>query len=482
MGGLGTDLYALQRQIKAAGLTSVTGRLYADDDVFDRLRGVADSGYATSPYIGPLSGLSLNSGYSTADAGSFATDPALIAASKLRSSLNSTGVPIKRAGRTRQTPLRTREEVAVVKSPPIDALVNNTDVYSNNFFAEMLIKLLGAEFGGGGTTAAGAAVVEEFAHSRGTGIHSVDGSGLTRGNRASPRQVVRLLQAMRTAPVGDDFIDDLALTGREGTVAERMHGSAADGRCRVKTGTLTGVSNLSGYCFNASGREMIFSVLMGSVGSLDSAHYEQDRIAAAVAASRAAPRQRPQAGFVEDLGPEFLRLGELRARVVAGDHVVGLLRDRVDDLAAGGLDQRRRLLAGEVRRGFRSGPGSSLRAAALARRSEGSSSSRRPFSRSFSISSQVASSASDSAIWTRHDRPDALDLLDLLGIGGVEGVDRAEVVGQRLGRHVADAGQPEGVEDALEGPAARGVDRREEVAGRDLAEALEPDEVLLVES
>jgi D-alanyl-D-alanine carboxypeptidase/D-alanyl-D-alanine-endopeptidase (penicillin-binding protein 4) len=284
MGGLGTDLYALQRQVKAAGLTSVTGRLYADDDVFDRLRGVADSGYATSPYIGPLSGLSLNSGYSTADAGSFATDPALVAASKLRASLNSSGVQIKRAVALGNAPEDRAETVAVVRSPPIDSLVNNTDVYSNNFFAEMLLKLVGAEFGAGGTTAAGAAVVEEFAHGRGTGIHAVDGSGLTRGNRASPRQVVRLLQAMRTAPVGDDFVDDLALAGHEGTVAARMEGTAADGRCRLKTGTLTGVSNLSGYCFNASGREMIFSVLMGSVGDLSLAHYEQDRIAAAIAA------------------------------------------------------------------------------------------------------------------------------------------------------------------------------------------------------
>ena len=283
LGGLGTDLYGLQRQVKAAGVTSVAGRLYADDDVFDRLRGVADSGYATSPYIGPLSGLSLNSGYSTADAGSFATDPALVAAAKLRSSLNSSGVQIARAVALGDAPEDRAKTVAVVQSPPIDSLVNNTDVYSNNFFAEMLLKLVGAEFGGGGTTAAGAAVVEEFAHSRGTGIHAVDGSGLTRGNRASPRQVVRLLQAMRTTPVGEDFVEDLALAGHEGTVAARMEGTAADGRCRVKTGTLTGVSNLSGYCFNASGREVIFSVLMAGVGDLSLAHYEQDRIAAAVA-------------------------------------------------------------------------------------------------------------------------------------------------------------------------------------------------------
>ena len=60
-------------------MTAVTGRLYADDDIFDRLRGVADSGYATSPYIGPLSGLAFDSGYSTAAAGSFASDPAMVA-------------------------------------------------------------------------------------------------------------------------------------------------------------------------------------------------------------------------------------------------------------------------------------------------------------------------------------------------------------------------------------------------------------------
>jgi D-alanyl-D-alanine carboxypeptidase/D-alanyl-D-alanine-endopeptidase (penicillin-binding protein 4) len=283
LGGLGTDLYGLTRQVRAAGLTAVTGKLYADDDVFDRRRGVADSGYATSPYIGPLSGLSLNSGYSTADASSFASDPARVAASKLLGSLIASGVRIRRGIALGDADEQEAETVAVVRSPSIEALANNTDVYSNNFFAEMLLKLVGAEFGSGGTTAAGAAVVEEFAATRGTGIHAVDGSGLTRGNRASPIQVVRLLQSMRTTPVGEDFVDALALTGREGTVAQRMRGGAAEARCRVKTGTLTGVSNLSGYCFNASGREVIFSVLMGSVGSLDLAHYEQDRIAAAVA-------------------------------------------------------------------------------------------------------------------------------------------------------------------------------------------------------
>src|SRR5262249_45344490 len=133
------------------------------------------------------------------------------------------------------------------------------------------------------TTADGTRVVEAFARSHGSGVHAVDGSGLTRSNRASPSQVVHLLASLREEALGKDFIDDLALAGHEGTVAERMHGTAADGRCRTKTGTLTGVSNLSGYCFNADGKTMIFSILMGSVGDLELAHAEQDLIAAGVA-------------------------------------------------------------------------------------------------------------------------------------------------------------------------------------------------------
>jgi D-alanyl-D-alanine carboxypeptidase/D-alanyl-D-alanine-endopeptidase (penicillin-binding protein 4) len=174
-------------------------------------------------------------------------------------------------------------ELARVESPPLTEIVNTTDVYSYNFFAEMLIKLLGARFGGVGSTSAGASVVEAFARAHGSAVHAVDGSGLTRGNRASPLQIVRLLQAMRGTAVGDEFIQDLALAGHEGTVADRMHGTAANGRCRTKTGTISAVSNLSGYCFNRSGRVMIFSILMASVHDLYLAHYEQDRIAAAVA-------------------------------------------------------------------------------------------------------------------------------------------------------------------------------------------------------
>ncbi len=283
LAGLGTDIFALTPQVKAAGIASVTGRLYADDTIFDRLRGVADSGYATSSYIGPLSGLDLNSGFRGATSSSgFAADPAKLAASKLARSLQHAGVDLPSQVALGATPLDA-ERVAMVRSPALTRIVNTTDVWSDNFFAEMLIKLLGARLGGAGTTAAGTRVVAAFARSHGSGVHAVDGSGLTRSNRASPRQVVNLLLAMREDPAGEFFIRDLALAGKEGTVAERMHGTAAYGRCRTKTGTLTGVSNLSGYCFNRSGRVMAFSVLMNGVVNLSLAHLDQDRIAGAVA-------------------------------------------------------------------------------------------------------------------------------------------------------------------------------------------------------
>ncbi|HEY3434702.1 MAG TPA: D-alanyl-D-alanine carboxypeptidase [Solirubrobacterales bacterium] len=279
-GGLGTNIFSLTPQIKAAGIKSITGRLYADDTVFDRRRGVADSGYATSPYIGPLSGLAFNAGFAGATSTSgFSSDPAKLAVGKLARSLRGVVPP--------QTALRPTppdaERVAMVRSPTLDRLVNLTDVYSNNYFAEMLIKLLGARFGGAGTTAAGANVVEAFARTHGSTLNAVDGSGLTRSNRSSPREIVDLLLGMQEDPAGEEFIQDLALTGQEGTVASRTEGTAAYGRCRTKTGTISGVSNLSGYCFNRSGRVMAFSILMAGVGNLSLAHLNQDRIAAAVA-------------------------------------------------------------------------------------------------------------------------------------------------------------------------------------------------------
>ena len=114
-------------------------------------------------------------------------------------------------------------------------------------------------------------------------MHAVDGSGLTRSNHASPAAGGPAAALGARRGLGGAFVRSWRVAGHEGTVADRMRGTAADGRCRTKTGTMTGVSNLSGYCFNRSGKPMVFSILMASVGNLDLAHHEQDRIAALIA-------------------------------------------------------------------------------------------------------------------------------------------------------------------------------------------------------
>lgn len=311
-----TNLLALTAQVRAAGIKRVTGRLFADDSIFDRVRGVADSGYRTSPYIGPLSGLALNSGYTGVGAQYFSADPARLAADRLLRSLRRKGIAIPRgmglgkmprvpvasfrgkekvtervpaaggrtAGAAKASASRTRTRVAVVRSPTIALLAEQINVHSDNFFAETMIKTLGALEAKAGTTAAGARVVMRHTRSLGAKATIVDGSGLTRGNRASARSVVKLLTTMAASETGEVFRNTLPLSTRDGTLVGRMKGTPAERNCEAKTGTLTGVSALSGYCDTRSGRTIAFSILMNSVASSTTARYRQDRIAARIAA------------------------------------------------------------------------------------------------------------------------------------------------------------------------------------------------------
>ena len=79
----------------------------------------------------------------------------------------------------------------------------------------------------------------------------VDGSGLSRADRTTPRQVVRLLERMHGQEVGPDFEASLPTAGRTGTLRRRMRGTAAQDNCHAKTGTLIGVSTLAGVLRDA---------------------------------------------------------------------------------------------------------------------------------------------------------------------------------------------------------------------------------------
>lgn len=284
LGGAGSPIEALARKAKRKGINRVTGRLLGDDTVFDRLRGVADSGYSTSSWIGPLSGLSLNAGFTSSSLSRFSSNPARLATRTMMRALRSEGVKIKTGVGMKRTPAAAKRTlVARQASPDMAWMARVTNLNSNNFFAEMLLKNLGAKVRREGTTRGGATVVKRYAASQKVKVRPIDGSGLTRSNRSNAKGVVRLLMRSHKRPWGNDFVASLPVAGRDGTLASRMRGTAAEGRCHAKTGTLTGVSALSGYCFNRSGRTFAFSILMNGVSNSYTARYAQDRIAALIA-------------------------------------------------------------------------------------------------------------------------------------------------------------------------------------------------------
>ena len=162
-----------------------------------------------------------------------------------------------------------------------------TNKPSDNFFAEMLVKDLALQAAGRGTTRGGARLAAGFASRLGAGARLVDGSGLSRGNRASPLRVAKLLMAVRERE--DEFpafFNSLSIAGRDGTLRSRMRGGAARGRCRGKSGTLSGVSAVSGYCTARSGDTYVFSILMNGVNPFG-ARQLQDRMLHAIAAAAA---------------------------------------------------------------------------------------------------------------------------------------------------------------------------------------------------
>jgi D-alanyl-D-alanine carboxypeptidase/D-alanyl-D-alanine-endopeptidase (penicillin-binding protein 4) len=279
-----TPLGRLGRQVRKAGITKVTGDVLADDTIFDRVRGVPDSNGRTSPYIGPLSGLSYNENRSGGSG--FVSNPEKRTAEELHKGLRNRGVQVQGTVDVREAPEELLEAppLAVTRSAPLAELIEETNRPSNNFFAEMLLKRVDAADGEVGTTRGGADEVERFAREVGSDVDAADGSGLTRSNTASPEDVGELLVAMREHPDEVAFRRSLPKAGKQGTLIDRMNGTAAEGRCRAKTGTISGVSALSGYC-RAKHDTMAFSILMNGV-NLTSARDLQDRIAALIARYR----------------------------------------------------------------------------------------------------------------------------------------------------------------------------------------------------
>ena len=289
-GAASADLLA--RSIHAAGIRRIAGSVVGDEAAFDDRRSSCCDGFDRD-LGGVLSALAYDRGVFR---GRARLDAARFAAARFADRLRAAGVAVSGKSRAGEAPEEART-IAFVPSMPVGELARHINTPSNNFAAEMLFKELGARYRDSGTTAAGADVVRDTLDDFGIRPRIVDGSGLSRSNRATPREVVRLLERMHSQDVAASFRTSLAVAGRTGTVKRRMRGMPAAGRCQVKTGTLRYVSALAGYCRTASGREIGFAFMFNRANTF-LAKAREDRMAAAVARLSDAPDAPPAEGGV----------------------------------------------------------------------------------------------------------------------------------------------------------------------------------------
>jgi D-alanyl-D-alanine carboxypeptidase/D-alanyl-D-alanine-endopeptidase (penicillin-binding protein 4) len=278
------DMTVLARQVRAAGIARVTGRVLADESWFDAHR--TAPGWKASFYIEespPLSALIVDRGLVGRRT---SHDPALAAAQLFRAALVRAGVRVA-GGAAHGVADDTAVPLAAVNSPPVSAIVRWMDRVSDNFEAEMLLKQLGAIQADRGTTSAGVGVVTGLLVQAGVpmaGVRMVDGSGLSLLDRFTANALVSLLTVMWNDPgVRPELLASLPVAGRSGTLVHRMRGTAAAGVVLAKTGTTSNASALSGFV----GDRYVFSILQnGWPISWSWARLAQDRFAAVLAASQ----------------------------------------------------------------------------------------------------------------------------------------------------------------------------------------------------
>jgi len=159
--------------------------------------------------------------------------------------------------------------IGSMPSPPLSTLLTGVGKWSDNFTAEMLLKILGAEAYRPGTSASGVIVVREELEAHGidtTGLVMINGSGLFDGNQVAPRHITQTLVAVYRDPaIRAEYVAHLAVGGDDGTLQTRLEDLPRPRMVRAKTGTLRDVIALSGYVLGIPERSVAFSFLANGV-------------------------------------------------------------------------------------------------------------------------------------------------------------------------------------------------------------------------
>jgi D-alanyl-D-alanine carboxypeptidase/D-alanyl-D-alanine-endopeptidase (penicillin-binding protein 4) len=270
------QLAALADAVVARGIRTITGSVVGDETAFDALRGGPATGGAFDLELtGVLGALTYARGRQAPN-GALQPDPARAAAYRFDDVLEARGLKIRGTPRAGVAPAGAVElGRTATRLPDVIKVIDKT---SDDFAAEMLAKVLG-----GGTTARGAAAIAAHARRLGATVDVVDGSGVDRDTRASPRQLALYVRAIRTRPA---IAAALPVAGVDGTLAQRMTSGAARGTCHAKTGSLpqTRVSALAGWC-RTHDRTRVFAILREGVDQA-TAKAAEDAMVQRIAATR----------------------------------------------------------------------------------------------------------------------------------------------------------------------------------------------------
>jgi len=186
-------------------------------------------------------------------------------------------------------PLEGRRVLAAHVSVPVVQDITVINKVSQNLHAELLLRLLGRVHGSDGSFAQGTRVVRQFLVSAGVDdgdFFLYDGSGMSIDDRIAPRAFTELLTYAARQPWGEAWRATLPVAGVDGTLINRFKNSPLKGRLWAKTGTHSEGNALSGYLTGASGKTVVFSILVNGHRPGSEAEVQAvDRIAEVIAAA-----------------------------------------------------------------------------------------------------------------------------------------------------------------------------------------------------
>jgi serine-type D-Ala-D-Ala carboxypeptidase/endopeptidase (penicillin-binding protein 4) len=202
-------------------------------------------------------------------------DPAYLTAFELDMKLRGLGIKLANPSTTiRKLKVETgsvvkpkRKMIATTRSPKLTSIVDLTNMHSINLYAEHLINQIGVFEYKSGDTGSGTQATTLFWKDNGLdigGMHINDGSGLSRFNAITAKQLVGVLKHMYNSENKELFINSLPVAGKSGTLRNVGKGTVAVGRVKAKSGTMTRVKSYAGYVTTKNKRNIAFAIVVNN--------------------------------------------------------------------------------------------------------------------------------------------------------------------------------------------------------------------------